>query len=147
MESVLVLNGPNLNLLGSREPELYGECTLQQIEDDLRQLGADLGVEVQCLQANGEGELIDAVQGAIGRCHALIINPGGYSHTSVALRDALAAFEGTVIEVHLTNVAAREPFRRRNITATAADGVISGLGPAGYSLAMIAVGKAETSDD
>jgi len=143
---VLVLNGPNLDLLGEREVALYGARTLESIEAGLIEFGAQHGLEVFCRQSNLEGELIEAVHWARANCQGLVIHPGGYSHTSVALRDALAAFDGAVIEVHLTNVAAREPFRRHSLTATAARGVISGLGPLGYRLALQALLPQEDGD-
>jgi 3-dehydroquinate dehydratase-2 len=138
---VLVLHGPNLNLLGTREPEVYGRTTLADIDADLRKRGRELGVAVDCFQSNHEGELIDRIQAAGrseggGRAGAIIINPGGYTHTSVALRDALAAVGLPVIEVHLSNVAAREEFRHRSLVAPIAVGSIVGLGAIGYRLAL-----------
>jgi 3-dehydroquinate dehydratase-2 len=133
---IAVLNGPNLNLLGTREPALYGRTTLAEIEERLRGLGGELGVEVECLQRNGEGELIDAVHALRGRAAGAIVNAGAYSHTSLALRDAFAAVEVPVVEVHVTNVYAREPERRHSMLAPAAGGVIVGMGTAGYELAL-----------
>jgi 3-dehydroquinate dehydratase II len=138
---VLVLHGPNLNLLGTREPEIYGRTTLADIDAGLRKQGKELGVAVECFQSNHEGELIDRIQAARAAEYgdpagAIIINPGGYTHTSVALRDALAAVGLPVIEVHLSNVAAREEFRHRSLIAPIAVGSIVGLGAIGYQLAL-----------
>ena len=134
--SVLVLHGPNLNLLGTREPDIYGRTTLSDIDADLQKRARELGVAVDCFQSNHEGALIDRIQAARGQAGAIIINPGGYTHTSVALRDALAAVGLPVIEVHLSNVAAREEFRHRSLVAPIAVGSIVGLGAIGYRLAL-----------
>ncbi len=136
---VLVVNGPNLNLLGRREPGVYGRATLAEIEERTRALGAELGLEVEFVQANGEGALVDAIQGATGSAAALVVNPAAYTHTSVAIRDAIAASELPAIEVHLSNVHAREEFRQRSLTAPVCRGVIAGFGPDGYLLALRAV--------
>lgn len=133
---IAVLNGPNLNLLGTREPALYGSTTLAEVEDRLRRLGAELGVEVECLQRNGEGELIDAVHALRGRAAGAIVNAGAYSHTSLALRDAFAAVEVPFVEVHVTNVYAREPERRHSALAPGATAVLGGFGAFGYELAL-----------
>lgn len=133
---MLVLNGPNLNLLGEREPGLYGATTLTDIEARLATLGAELGLEVRCRQSNHEGVLIDAVQEARTTCAGLIVNAGGLSHTSIALADALRAFDGRICEVHVTNIHRREPFRHRSHIALVADAVICGCGPLGYELAL-----------
>ena len=133
---IAVLNGPNLNLLGTREPAIYGSTTLAQVEERLRALGAELGVEVEFLQRNGEGELIDAVHALRGRAAAAIVNAGAYSHTSLALRDAFAAVDVPFVEVHVTNVYAREPERRQSALAPGATGVLCGFGAYGYELAL-----------
>lgn len=129
---IAVLNGPNLNLLGTREPALYGTTTLADIEARLRAVGAELGVDVLCAQHNGEGELIAEIQGLRGRAQGALINAGAYSHTSLALRDAFAAVEIPFVEVHLTNIYAREPERRQSMLAPGARGVICGFGADGY---------------
>ena len=137
MKRILVLHGPNLNLLGSREPEVYGHTTLTQIDADLRQMAADAGAELQSFQSNHEGALIDRVQVARTDGTAFIlINPGGYTHTSVALRDALAAVALPFIEVHLSNIHRREAFRRHSYFSDLAEGVVCGLGADGYRLAL-----------
>ncbi len=136
---VLVVNGPNLNLLGTREPGVYGRVSLAEIEQRLQQLGRELGLEVECVQSNSEGALVDAVQSAAGGAAAIIINPAAYTHTSVALRDAIAAVGLPTIEVHLSNVHAREQFRQTSLTAPVCRGVIAGFGPEGYLLALRAL--------
>jgi 3-dehydroquinate dehydratase-2 len=133
---VVVINGPNLNLLGTREPAVYGHATLPAIEADLVTQGESLGLTVATFQSNHEGALIDRVHAARGEAKAIIINAGGYTHTSVALRDALAAVGLPVIEVHLSNVAAREEFRHRSLIAPISVGSIVGLGSFGYRLAL-----------
>lgn len=133
---LLVVNGPNLNLLGTREPGLYGARTLAEIASDLDALAAELGAELIHFQSNWEGALIDRVQEARGQVSGVLINPGGLTHTSVALRDALAAVALPFVEVHLSNVYAREPFRRVSLLSDLAAGVVVGFGPAGYSLGL-----------
>ena len=137
---VHVLNGPNLNLLGTREPALYGAATLADIEALCREVGRAEGLEIRFAQTNGEGALVDLVQAARG-AFGIVINPAAYTHTSVAVRDALAAFGGPVIEVHLSNVHAREPFRHRSHVSPVATGVIAGLGPEGYAAALRALAR------
>lgn len=136
---VLVLNGPNLNLLGSREPAVYGRERLVDIDARLERLAAELGVGVECHQHNSEGELIDALHAAPGRCQGVVFNPGAYAHTSYALRDAVSAIALPVVEVHLSNVFAREPFRHKSVIAPVAWGTLSGLGSLGYELALRAL--------
>lgn len=133
-----VINGPNLNLLGQREPEIYGTAGLSDIEARLR-AEAEGQASLSFIQSNHEGVLIDAVHSAIDAAQAMIINPGGFTHTSVALRDALAAFNGPIIEVHISNIHAREPFRHNSYISAVASGVICGLGVEGYSLALRAL--------
>ena len=138
---VFVLNGPNLNLLGVREPEIYGTTTLDQVRAACEARAAALGLRVEFRQSNHEGVLVDWVQEARAEACAIVINPGGYSHTSIALLDALKACERPVVEVHLSNPAARESFRRRSLVSLAATGVIAGLGAQGYDLALDACAR------
>lgn len=133
---VLVLHGPNLNLLGMREPQHYGAITLEQIDDMLVARAQALGMQLECLQSNAEHLLIDTIHAAQGRFDCVIINPGAFTHTSIALRDALAAVAIPFIEVHLSNVHAREPFRRHSYFSSIAAGVIVGFGAQGYALAL-----------
>jgi len=133
---IAVLNGPNLNLLGTREPAIYGRETLADIEQSLRGVAREIGAELDFAQYNGEGELIDAIHKARGSVAGVVINAGAYSHTSLAIRDALSAIAAPFVEVHLTNVYAREPERRHSMLAAAAVGVVCGLGAYGYELAL-----------
>ena len=133
---IAVLNGPNLNLLGLREPERYGRTTLAEVERALGTVATELGVELECAQHNGEGQLIDAVHGMRGRVDGVVINAGAYSHSSLALRDALVGVAVPFVEVHVTNVYAREPERRHSMLAPAAIGGVVGLGVQGYELAL-----------
>jgi len=139
---ILVLNGPNLNLLGKREPDVYGTVSLAELDGSCVEAGRELGVDVVCRQSNHEGELIDWLHGAAAEgATGVVLNPGAYAHTSIALRDAIAAIEVPVVEVHLSNVHAREGFRRRSITAQVCNGAIVGLGPDGYVLAIRQLSK------
>jgi 3-dehydroquinate dehydratase-2 len=133
---VAVLNGPNLNLLGTREPELYGTASLADVERKLGELGHDLGLEIEFAQRNGEGALVDVIQEWRGRVHGALVNAGAYSHTSLAIRDALVGVGIPYVEVHITNVYAREPERRHSTLASSAVGVVAGLGTYGYELAL-----------
>jgi 3-dehydroquinate dehydratase-2 len=135
-QPILVLNGPNLNLLGQRQPEIYGRETLADVEAALARLAAELGVAVACHQSNHEGQLVDWIQEARKDAAGIIINPGAYSHTSVAILDALNAFEGPVLEVHISNIHKREAFRHHSFVSSRADGVIAGFGTEGYLLAL-----------
>ena len=136
---ILVLHGPNLNLLGEREPEVYGRDRLSDIDGRLRELASGAGAELETFQSNHEGALIDRIQAARGHVEGLIINPAGLTHTSVALRDALVASELPFVEVHLSNVHAREEFRRRSLISDVAVGQVTGLGALGYELALRAL--------
>lgn len=137
MKKILVLHGPNLNLLGSREPDVYGRITLDEINNKLTQLGQQSGASVTTLQSNAEFALVERVQAArLDGTHFIIINPAAFTHTSVALRDALAAVAIPFIEVHLSNVFAREAFRKESFFSDLAVGVISGLGASGYEFAL-----------
>jgi 3-dehydroquinate dehydratase-2 len=133
---VYVLNGPNLNLLGRRQPEIYGSETLADVERDCRALAADLGLDLRFHQSNREYEIIDWVHEAREDAGGIVINPAAFTHTSVAILDALNAFEGPVMEVHISNVHKREAFRHHSYVSLRADGVIAGLGTQGYQLAL-----------
>ncbi len=133
---IALLNGPNLNLLGRREPSLYGATTLGEIEQRLGEVARELGVSLTCAQYNGEGELVTAVQALAGTADGALVNAGAYSHSSLAIRDAFAAAEVPFVEVHLTNVYAREPERRHSTLASGALGVLCGFGALGYELAL-----------
>lgn len=133
---VYVLNGPNLNLLGKRQPHIYGHETLADVERDCTALAADLGLEVRFLQSNWEGQIVDWVHEAREDAVGIVINPGAFTHTSVAILDALNAFEGTVIEVHISNVHKRESFRHHSYISLRADGIIVGCGTQGYQFGL-----------
>lgn len=139
MATILLLSGPNLNLLGQREPEHYGTTTLDEIVALARETAAKLGHEVEHVQSNHEGDLIDAIHGARGRCAAIVINAGAFTHYAYALTDALAMFDGVKIEVHLSNPAARDAWRHESVIAPVVNGSITGLRAEGYRLAVEAV--------
>jgi len=139
MTSILVLNGPNLNLLGTRQPEIYGRTTLADIEEMCRAKADTLGIAVSCVQSNHEGALVDAIHAARGQHDGIILNAGAYTHTSIALMDAISSVGLPVIELHLSNVHAREAYRHRSYISAVALGVICGLGARGYVLAIEAL--------
>lgn len=136
---VYILNGPNLNLLGTREPEVYGRTTLGEIESACRSVAADHGIEIRFLQSNYEGELIDWIHEALGEGASILINPAALTHTSIAIRDALSACVAPVVEVHLSNIHRREPFRHLSYVSPVATGVICGFGAHGYILGLEAL--------
>lgn len=140
---ILVLNGPNLNLLGRREPQIYGSQTLADIEADCRRRAEALGIGLDWRQSNAEGQLVDWIQEAAGRYLAIVINAGAYTHTSVAILDALLAADLPIFEVHLSNIFRREEFRHHSYVSKAAQGVICGLGPLGYELAIEAAARTQ----
>lgn len=139
MKKILVIHGPNLNLLGRREPEVYGRVTLKSINDSLKTCARKRGATVVCRQSNHEGEIVDAI-GSAGRSYdGILINPAAYTHTSVALRDALAACGLPVVEVHLSNIYAREEFRRKSLVSAVVKGAVFGFGPRSYTLGLEAL--------
>jgi len=144
MRKVLVLHGPNLNLLGEREPNVYGSFTLEEINSEIIARAQQLGLELKCVQSNHEGELVEAIQNARNWADVLIINPAAYTHTSVAIRDAIAAVKVPTIEVHLSNTAAREGFRNTSYISPVAVGVIQGFGKQSYLLALDAAAVLQT---
>ncbi len=141
MAKILILNGPNLNMLGTRQPEIYGHINLKEIETACEALANELQVEVYFAQTNYEGELVNLIQKANGKYEGIIINAGGYSHTSVAIRDSLALFSGMIIEVHISNIYGREEFRHTSMISSISNGVIVGLGAQSYNLAMRALAE------
>ena len=136
MKNILVIHGPNLNLLGTREKDLYGNLTLDDINNRLSTLAKELGVSVSFYQSNSEGDLVDKIQGALEKCDAIVINPGAYTHTSIALRDAILGVSIPTIEVHLSNIYRREEFRKKSILADVAVGQITGFGVDSYLLGL-----------
>jgi 3-dehydroquinate dehydratase-2 len=136
MAKILLINGPNLNLLGTREPELYGATTLADIEQQLAEQAKGLGHELDAVQSNAEAELVDRVQAAASDTDFILINPGAFTHTSIALRDALLGVAIPFIEIHISNIHAREEFRRQSYFSDVAAGIIAGVGPQGYALAL-----------
>jgi len=138
-QRILVIHGPNLNLLGSREPDVYGATTLAEIDRALEAAGKEAGASIESFQSNHEGELVERIQAAAGTADGILINPAGLTHTSVSLRDALAATELPVVEVHLSNVFARETFRQHSYVSGIARGVVSGFGPTSYRLGLEAL--------
>lgn len=141
MKRFLVIHGPNLNLLGTREKEVYGTVTLAEIDQDLRKLAAELGVELEFLQSNHEGEIVGAIHEGMGKVQGLLINPGAYTHTSVAIRDAVAGAGLPCVEVHLSNIYAREEFRQHSFIAPVAKGQIAGFGKNSYLLGLRALSQ------
>ena len=138
---ITVLNGPNLNLLGKRQPEIYGHATLENVESDCSKLAGELGFSTRFQQSNHEGQLIDWIHDAREDSVAIVMNPGAYSHTSIAILDALNTFEGPVIEVHVSNIHQRETFRHHSYVSLRAEGVIAGCGVQGYELAIHRIGS------
>ena len=136
---IAVIQGPNLNMLGIREQHIYGSMSLEQIHDQLKNAAAQNGIEVEFFQSNLEGEIVDRIQECLGTVDGIMINPAAYSHTSIAIKDALSAVSMPVVEVHISNIYKREEFRQKSITAGASTGVISGFGPFGYHMGLIAL--------
>ena len=135
-KKILVIHGPNLNMLGQREPDIYGHESLDEINKQLVEQGRGLGIEVEAYQSNHEGEIVDRIQQAMGSCDGMIINPAAYTHTSVAIRDALAMLDIPIIEIHLSNIHKREPFRHQSMIADIVAARIAGFGSDGYRLAL-----------
>ena len=136
---IAIIQGPNLNMLGIREQHIYGSMSLEQIHDQLKNAAAQNGIEVEFFQSNLEGEIVDRIQECLGTVDGIMINPAAYSHTSIAIKDALSAVSMPVVEVHISNIYKREEFRQKSITASASTGVISGFGPFGYHMGLIAL--------
>lgn len=139
MTSILVLNGPNLNMLGQRQPKVYGKITLAEIEDQCCKYGASIGLSVECLQSNHEGVLLDALHASKGKHAGIVLNAGAFTHTSIALMDAISSIELPVVEVHMSNIHARESFRHKSYIAPVALGQICGFGAQGYVMALDAL--------
>ena len=136
---IAVIQGPNLNMLGIREQHIYGSMSLEQIHEQLKSAASQNGVELEFFQSNFEGEIVDRIQECLGTVDGIMINPAAYSHTSIAIKDALSAVNMPVVEVHISNIYRREEFRQKSITAGASTGVISGFGPFGYHMGLIAL--------
>ncbi|MBW1650629.1 MAG: type II 3-dehydroquinate dehydratase [Deltaproteobacteria bacterium] len=136
MKKIVIINGPNLNMLGKREPELYGDTTLEQINAELCEIGRQKKVCVEIFQSNHEGAIIDKIQAISDQCAGLIINPGAFTHTSIAIRDALLLIDAPIIEIHLSNIYKRETFRHKSVISDIAVGQITGFGEAGYFFAL-----------
>ena len=139
--TVLILSGPNLNLLGERQPEIYGTATLDDHVAAARAAGEERGLVVEDLQSNSESALVDAIQAARGRCQAIVINAAAFTHYAWSIADALATFDGVVVELHISNPNAREPWRHTSVVAPVADGVVAGFGGYGYELAVVAAAR------
>jgi len=144
---ILVIHGPNLNLLGKREPHIYGHQSLEEIDGQLKKQGRKLGIDVITFQSNHEGAIVEEIQGAMGKYHGIIINPAAYTHTSVAIRDALAMLDVPVIEIHLSNIHKREPFRHTSMIADIVAARIAGFGAHGYLLALEGLAKVIQKND
>ncbi|MCJ7617262.1 MAG: type II 3-dehydroquinate dehydratase [Desulfobacterales bacterium] len=139
LRKVLVIHGPNLNMLGKREPDMYGKTTLDEINKKLEKLGKKLGIALDTFQSNHEGSIVEKIQDAMGKCQGLIINPAAYTHTSIAIRDALLILDAPIIEIHLSNIYKREAFRHKSMIADIATAQIAGFGILGYSMALEAI--------
>ena len=146
MSKILILNGPNLNMLGTRQPEIYGHTKLQDIEADCEALASELHMLLECAHSNHEGELVTLIQKASAKYDGIILNAGGYSHTSIAIRDALVLFSGKIIEVHISNIYNREAFRHTSMLSAVSDGIIVGLGENSYTLAIRALAELLSSN-
>jgi 3-dehydroquinate dehydratase-2 len=133
---ILVIHGPNLNMLGQREPEIYGDQSLNDINAQLNKLGGELGLEMETFQSNSEGEIVTRIQQSLGACDGILINPAAYTHTSIAIRDALSLLDIPVVEIHLSNINKREPFRHKSLVADIVAARVAGFGAQGYLLAL-----------
>lgn len=140
-KKILVIHGPNLNMLGKREPEIYGSMTLDEINTGLKKLGDKLKLDLETFQSNHEGAIVDKIQEAFGKCKGVIINPAAYTHTSVAIRDALLLLDVPIIEIHLSNIYKREPFRHKSFVSDIATAQLAGFGAMGYNMALKAVAE------
>ena len=141
LKKILVIHGPNLNMLGKREPEIYGRKGLEEIDTELKALGEDLGLEVDTFQSNHEGVIVDEIQQAVGKYHGIVINPAAYTHSSIAIRDALAMLDVPIVEIHLSNINRRETFRHESMIADIVTARIAGFGSHGYLLALEGLDK------